>query len=84
MGAKLDARAPRGPRRGSLPEAGEPPAQVVERLARDANPGIVASAGPRFFGFVVGGQRPGRRRADWLTTAGTQNAGLFDSPPRPP
>src|SRR5207253_2072626 len=36
----------------------------------------MASAGPRFFGFVVGGSLPGSLAANWLATAWDQNAGL--------
>src|SRR5438132_11382721 len=62
---------------GPLPEQGEPAARVVEELASKADPGIVASGGPRFFGFVIGGSVPAALAADWLTTAWDQNAGLF-------
>src|SRR6185295_1424906 len=78
VGARsLDAARFRSALGGPLPEAGEPPAQVVERLAREADPGIVATAGPRFFGFVIGGSLPAALGADWLTSAWDQNAGLF-------
>jgi glutamate/tyrosine decarboxylase-like PLP-dependent enzyme len=77
VGAKLDASALRAALGGPLPESGEPAAQVVENLARNADPGIVATTGPRFFGFVVGGSVPAAVGADWLTTAWDQNAGLF-------
>jgi len=62
---------------GAFPEEGEPAAQLIERLAREADPGIVATAGPRFFGFVIGGSLPSALGADWLTSAWDQNAGLF-------
>src|SRR5437870_3476034 len=62
---------------GPLPEQGEPAARVVEELASKADPGIVASGGPRFFGFVIGGSVPAALAADWLTSAWDQNAGLF-------
>ena len=54
---------------GALPEAGAPAGDVVEALARDAAPGLVASPGPRYFGFVTGGALPAALAADWLTTA---------------
>ncbi|MGH2627174.1 MAG: pyridoxal phosphate-dependent decarboxylase family protein, partial [Anaerolineales bacterium] len=38
-----------------LPDDGVDPVTVVRELARDADPGLVASAGPRYFGFVIGG-----------------------------
>ena len=51
---------------GPLPEHGRPDAQVVEELVAAAEPGIVATAGPRYFGFVIGGALPAALAADWL------------------
>src|SRR5918994_4934248 len=48
----------------------------VEELAEAVDPGLVGSAGPRYFGFVVGGALPASAAADWLTTAWGQNAAL--------
>ena len=62
---------------GPLPEAGEDPVTVVEALAANADGGLVASAGPRYFGFVIGGGVPAAVGADWLTSAWDQNAGLY-------
>lgn len=62
---------------GVLPEAGESAEAVLEHLARAADPGIVATAGPRYFGFVVGGTLPVTVASDWLTSTWDQNAGLF-------
>jgi glutamate/tyrosine decarboxylase-like PLP-dependent enzyme len=62
---------------GPLPEHGEEPQVVIERLARDAEPGLVGTAGPRYFGFVIGGSHPAALAADWLTSAWDQNAGLY-------
>ena len=61
---------------GPLAEHGVPPEEVIEQLVRDASGGIMASAGPRFFGFVVGGSLPAALAADWLAAAWDQNAGL--------
>ncbi len=61
---------------GDLPEDGEPHLSVIERLATKADPGIVASAGGRFFGFVIGGTQPAALAADWLVSAWDQNAGF--------
>jgi len=59
-----------------LPEQGDDPRRVIETLARVADPGLVASAGPRYFGFVTGGSLPTALAADWLTSAWDQNACL--------
>ena len=77
VGAQADAAAMRAALGGPLPEQGQPAAQVIEELARGADPGLVATAGPRFFGFVIGGSLPAAVAADWLTSAWDQNAGLF-------
>lgn len=66
---------------GALPETGEDPREVIEQLARAADPGIVAMAGPRYFGFVIGGHLPAALAADWLTSTWDQNAGLYVTSP---
>lgn len=66
---------------GPLPDAGEDPRAVVETLVRAADPGIVASAGPRYFGFVTGGALPAALGADWLASAWDQNAWTYVASP---
>ncbi|HWZ28548.1 MAG TPA: aminotransferase class V-fold PLP-dependent enzyme [Gemmatimonadales bacterium] len=66
---------------GPLPEEGTDAARVVADLARNADGGIVASAGPRYFGFVIGGSLPAALGADWLTSAWDQNAGIYVTSP---
>ncbi len=60
-----------------LPDVGVAPVQVIDDLVRAADSGLVAMAGPRYFGFVIGGSLPVAAAADWLTTAWDQNAGLY-------
>src|SRR5688500_65395 len=64
-----------------LPEAGEDPATVIERLAEVGGRAAVAMAGPRYFGFVIGGALPSTIAADWLTSTWDQNAGLYVAGP---
>jgi glutamate/tyrosine decarboxylase-like PLP-dependent enzyme len=60
-----------------LPETGVDPATVVEELAEAAEPGLIALASPRYFGFVIGGTLPAALGADWLATAWDQIASLY-------
>ncbi len=66
---------------GPLPERGTEPVVIVEQLAAAVEPGLMASAGPRYFGFVIGGSLPAALAADWLTSAWDQNAGLAATSP---
>ena len=61
---------------GPVPVHGSEPAEVVERLVAAAAPGLVASSGPRYFGYVVGGTLEAAMAADWLAVAWDQVAGL--------
>jgi glutamate/tyrosine decarboxylase-like PLP-dependent enzyme len=47
---------------------------VIEDLARAAEPALVTSAGPRYFGFVIGGALNATTCADMLTAGWDQNA----------
>src|SRR5688572_19750926 len=64
-----------------LPEHGDDPAKVIDVLASQAERGAIGSAGPRYFGFVIGGGLPVTVAADWLTTVWDQNAGIFVTSP---
>lgn len=57
-----------------LPAVPTPPEQVLADLVAAADPGLVATAGPRYFGFVVGGASPAATAADMLAAGWDQIA----------
>src|SRR5579864_1285582 len=61
---------------GPLPERGHAPETIVDDLARTGLTATVATQGPRYFGFVVGGSLPVATAADWLVSTWDQNAAV--------
>ena len=59
---------------GELPADGEDPGSALKRLVTAADSGLVATAGPRYFGFVIGGTLPQTIASQWLAAAWDQNA----------
>ncbi|MGD2031777.1 MAG: pyridoxal-dependent decarboxylase, partial [Gammaproteobacteria bacterium] len=64
-----------------LPQKGCDPETMLEQLDRLGSPATVASAGGRFFGFVIGGTLPATLAANWLAGAWDQNTGLWAGSP---
>ena len=66
---------------GSLEDGPRPAADVVDQLAAAVEPALVASTGPRYFGFVIGGALDAPTAADILATGWDQPAfNAFTSP----
>jgi glutamate/tyrosine decarboxylase-like PLP-dependent enzyme len=72
-----DPRALHAALGGPIPERGENPCAVLDALVANADPGIVASQSPRYFGFVLGGALPASIVADWMAAAWDQNGGGY-------
>ena len=62
---------------GPLPGGPIDPTDVIDALARAAEPGLVTTTGPRYFGFVTGGALPATVAAEWLTAVWDQPASLY-------
>jgi glutamate/tyrosine decarboxylase-like PLP-dependent enzyme len=70
--AALDTATPESP------AAGE---EVLAILDSVASPATMAMAGPRFFGFVIGGSLPAALAANWLAGAWDQNTAYYNATP---
>jgi glutamate/tyrosine decarboxylase-like PLP-dependent enzyme len=60
--------------RGPLPDQGTGTKVAVETLLRVGTATATASAGPRFYHFVIGGATPAALAADWVVSLLDQNA----------
>lgn len=65
----------------SLPEKPTSAEEVIEYLNKFGSPSAVASAGGRYFGFVIGGSVPASLAANWLAGTWDQNGGLSVTSP---
>lgn len=81
VGARVEPEELRRRFATPLPEAGSAPHAVLTSLVADLRDALTASAGPRYFGFVIGGTLPAALGADWLASAWDQNGGLYAASP---
>jgi glutamate/tyrosine decarboxylase-like PLP-dependent enzyme len=64
-----------------FPELSTNAERVLDTLDRIGSPATMGMAGPRFFGFVIGGSLPAALAANWLAGAWDQCPGLFLASP---
>jgi glutamate/tyrosine decarboxylase-like PLP-dependent enzyme len=64
-----------------LPESSSDASAVLARLDELVSPATMGMAGPRFFGFVIGGSLPVALAANWLAGAWDQNASMHAATP---
>ena len=64
-----------------LPEDSIGPSDVLNQLDEFVSPATMATAGSRFFGFVIGGSLPVALAANWLAGAWDQNSAHYDVTP---
>jgi glutamate/tyrosine decarboxylase-like PLP-dependent enzyme len=64
-----------------LPEGPGDPELILNQLDELGSPATMAMAGPRFFGFVIGGSLPVTLAANWLAAAWDQNTAFYNATP---
>lgn len=66
---------------GKLPQTSTDAQQVLEELVSNVEPGLIASGGPRYFGYAMGGSFPIALAADWMVSAWDQNVPYYVGSP---
>jgi glutamate/tyrosine decarboxylase-like PLP-dependent enzyme len=74
LAAAVDLDAVRERLGVALDDEAAPADVVIERLAAAVEPALMATTGPRYFGFVIGGALPAATCADLLATGWDQPA----------
>jgi glutamate/tyrosine decarboxylase-like PLP-dependent enzyme len=64
-----------------LPDGPVDPDEVLSFLDELGSPATMATAGRRFFGFVIGGSLPAALAANWLAGAWDQNSVFYSTSP---
>jgi glutamate/tyrosine decarboxylase-like PLP-dependent enzyme len=65
----------------ALPPEPDKPENVLKLLDEVCSPATMAMAGPRFFGFVIGGSLPVTLAANWMAGAWDQNTAFYNITP---
>ena len=83
VGPREDAHVLTERLRVPFPDGPDDPLAVIERMAEQVDRGLVASAGPRYFGFIVGGRASGVDRGRLAHGGVGPKRGAFPSCRRP-
>ena len=65
----------------AMPDEPTAAESVLRELDEVCSPATIGIAGPRFYGFVIGGSLPTALAANWLASAWDQNTGLYNITP---